>query len=216
MNVPNLAPVPNRTPAGATDVVKFHLSLNVSDLPRSLAFYTALFGTGPVKAFADYAKFELMDPPLILSLKPQRAAKGGPLNHFGLRLRTTRELDEVRGRLEALGCRVSHQDDVRCCYAHQTKFWVADPDETLCEVYVLHADHDRWGEGRKLALMMPPLKALGLFGSVRRFLSKPFRRPAVAKANGSAAAPLPPAEERVETPNGIACSVGGPAANEPR
>ncbi|HKI36921.1 MAG TPA: ArsI/CadI family heavy metal resistance metalloenzyme [Gemmataceae bacterium] len=207
---------PNRTPAGATDVVKFHLSLNVADLPRSLTFYTALFGTEPVKVYADYAKFELTDPPLILSLKPQRATKGGPLNHFGLRLKTVEELNEVRRRLEALGCRCSRQDDVRCCYAHQTKFWVADPDETLLEVYVLHADHDRWGEGRKLALMMPPLKALGFFGSIRRFLSKPFRRPAVTETNGSATAPLPPAEERVETPNGSACRVGGPTADEPR
>ena len=140
---------PTARPTGATDIVKFHLSLNVSDLPRSLAFYSALFGTGPVKVYPNYAKFELIDPPLILSLKPQRAAKGGPLNHFGLRLKTVEELDEVQRRLEALGCRVSRQDDVRCCYAHQTKFWVADPDETLCEVYVLHADHDAATRGTR-------------------------------------------------------------------
>jgi hypothetical protein len=35
-------------------------------------------------------------------------------------------------------------------------------------VYVLHADHDRWGEGNKAALMMPSLKALGVGGSLRR------------------------------------------------
>lgn len=199
--------VANRTPAGATAVVKFHLSLNVSDLPRSLAFYSALFGTGPVKVYPNYAKFELADPPLILSLKPQRAAKGGPLNHFGLRLRTADELVEVQRRLEAIGCRVSRQDDVRCCYAHQTKFWVADPDETLCEVYVLHGDHDRCHEGNPLALMMPSLKALGFLGSIRRLLSKPFRRP--ASAVGPAAAPLPPAEERAATADDNAASPPG-------
>jgi catechol 2,3-dioxygenase-like lactoylglutathione lyase family enzyme len=204
-------PVANRTPAGATDVVKFHLSLNVSDLPRSLAFYSALFGTGPVKVYAEYAKFELADPPLILSLKPQRACKGGPLNHLGLRLKTVEEVVEVQRRLEAIGCRVSRQDDVRCCYAHQTKFWVADPDETLCEVYVLHGDHDRWHEGNAVSLMMPPLKALGLFGSIRRLLSKPFRRP--APSAGPAAAPLPPVEERDASP---ACRVGGASADERR
>jgi catechol 2,3-dioxygenase-like lactoylglutathione lyase family enzyme len=210
------ATVPNRTPAGATDVIKFHLSLNVSDLPRSLAFYSALFGTEPVKVYPDYAKFELSEPPLILSLKPHRATKGGPLNHFGLRLRTLEELNEVRQRLEALGCRCSRQDDVRCCYAHQTKFWVADPDETLLEVYVLHGDHERWGEGKKLALMMPPLKALGFFGSIRRFLSKPFLRRSVPSASGPTPAPLPPVEERVETTNGSVCRVGGPAVDEGR
>jgi catechol 2,3-dioxygenase-like lactoylglutathione lyase family enzyme len=169
-------PAPNRTPEGATDVVKFHVSLNVGDLPRSLAFYRALLGSEPVKAYADYAKFELAEPPVILSLKPQPARKGGPLNHLGVRVRTPEALVEVQRRLEAAGYRTSRQDDVRCCYAHQTKFWVADPDDTLWEVYVLHADHARWGEGNKVALALPSLKALGFFGSIRRALSKPFRR----------------------------------------
>jgi hypothetical protein len=49
---------PNRTPERATAVVKFHASLNVSDLDRSVAFYTALLGEGPVKHYPDYATFE--------------------------------------------------------------------------------------------------------------------------------------------------------------
>jgi catechol 2,3-dioxygenase-like lactoylglutathione lyase family enzyme len=167
--------IANRTPEGATAVTKFHVSLNVSDLPRTLAFYQALLGAVAVKAFSDYAKFELDDPPVVLSLKPQRAVKGGPLNHLGLRVKTSEELVAIQRRLEAAGYRTSRQDDVRCCYAHQTKFWVADPDDVLWEVYVLHGDFERWGEGGKLALMMPPLKALGLFGSIRRALSKPLR-----------------------------------------
>jgi catechol 2,3-dioxygenase-like lactoylglutathione lyase family enzyme len=166
---------PNRTPEGATDVMKFHVSLNVRDLPRSLAFYRALLGTAAVKTYSDYAKFELDEPPVVMSLKPQRAVKGGPLNHLGLRVRTSEELVAIQRRLEAAGYRTSRQDDVRCCYAHQTKFWVADPDDVLWEVYVLHGDFERWGQGNKLALMMPPLKALGFFGSIRRALSKPLR-----------------------------------------
>lgn len=165
----------NRTPESATEVTKFHVSLNVSDLSRALAFYQALLGTAAVKAYSDYAKFELDDPPVVMSLKPQRAVKGGPLNHLGLRVKTSEELVAIQRRLEAAGYRTSRQDDVRCCYAHQTKFWVADPDDVLWEVYVLHGDFERWGEGGKLALLMPSLKALGLFGSIRRALSKPLR-----------------------------------------
>jgi catechol 2,3-dioxygenase-like lactoylglutathione lyase family enzyme len=170
--------VPNQTPAGATSVVKFHVSLNVSDLPRALSFYSALLGAPPVKAYTDYAKYELDEPPVILSLKPHPARIGGPLNHLGLRVRSTEELLAVQQRLQEAGFRVSRQDDVQCCYAHQTKFWITDPDETLWEVYVLHADFPRWGQGNKLALMLPSLRALGFFGSIRRFLSKPFGRPA--------------------------------------
>lgn len=164
----------NRTPPGATEVVKFHVSLNVGDLPRSLAFYQALLGAAAVKAYADYAKFELEEPPVVISLKPQRAVKGGPLNHLGLRVKTAEELSAIQQRLDAAGYRTSRQDDVRCCYAHQTKFWVADPDDTLWEVYLLHGDFERWGEGGKIGLMLPSLRALGFFGSLRRMLSKPF------------------------------------------
>jgi catechol 2,3-dioxygenase-like lactoylglutathione lyase family enzyme len=180
-------PALNRTPAGATDVVKFHVSLNVGDLSRSLAFYSALFGTGPAKAYDNYAKFELDEPPVILSLKPQAAHVGGPLNHLGLRVRSTEELIAVQKRLEAAGYRVSRQDDVQCCYAHQTKFWITDPDETLWEVYVLHDDFPQWGQGSKLKLMLPSLRAFGFFGSIRRALSKPFWRRAKKGCKGEPA-----------------------------
>src|SRR5262249_56331886 len=129
---------PNGTPGGATAVVKFHASLNVSDLGRSVEFYTALLGAAPVKCYPDYAKFEIDSPPLVLSLKPKRACAGGPLNHLGLRLVSVEQVRAVQRRLEAVGARIGEQDDVKCCYARQTKLWITDPDETLWEVYVLH------------------------------------------------------------------------------
>ena len=49
---------------------KFHASLNVSDLDRSIAFYRVLFGLEPAKVKSNYAKFELAEPPLVLSLIP--------------------------------------------------------------------------------------------------------------------------------------------------
>jgi catechol 2,3-dioxygenase-like lactoylglutathione lyase family enzyme len=171
---------PNRTPEGATSVIKFHASLNVSDLERSVAFYTALLGVAPAKLYPDYAKFETDVPPLILSLKPKRACAGGPLNHLGLRLVTALQLRAVQDRLRAVGARIGAQDDVRCCYARQTKLWVTDPDETLWEVYVLHEDVPDWGEKhRKVKLLAAPFKAFGLMGLIRRAWNNAFgRRPA--------------------------------------
>jgi catechol 2,3-dioxygenase-like lactoylglutathione lyase family enzyme len=158
-------------------VVKFHASLNVSDLTRSVAFYRALFGAGPVKHYPDYAKFEIDEPPLVLSLKPKRACAGGPLNHLGLRLVTVAQLRAVQGRLREVGARVGAQDDVKCCYARQTKLWVTDPDGTLWEVYVLHEDVPDWGEKRsKMKLYAAPLKAFGVFGLIRRAWNNAFRR----------------------------------------
>ncbi len=171
--------VPNRTPEGATAVIKFHASLNVSDLDRAVRFYTALLGQGPVKHYPDYAKFEIDEPALVLSLKPKRACAGGPLNHLGLRLVTIEQLRAVQERLKAVGARIGEQDDVKCCYARQTKLWVTDPDETLWEIYVLHEDVEDWGEKQnKVKLYSAPLKAFGIFGLIRRAWNNAFgRRP---------------------------------------
>jgi catechol 2,3-dioxygenase-like lactoylglutathione lyase family enzyme len=176
MTTMTLPEIPNKTPDGATAIWKFHVSLNVSSLAASVRFYQAVFGVPPVKFYENYVKFEIDVPPLILSLKPHAAKTGGPINHLGLRVTTTEELAAIQKRLAEAGFKGARQDDVKCCYAHQTKLWIADPDETLWEIYVLHSDFDKWGEGRKLALMMPPLRALGFFGSIRRALSKPFTR----------------------------------------
>jgi len=170
---------PNRTPEAAKAVIKFHASLNVSDLSRSLAFYEALFGCAPVKSYPDYAKFEIDVPPLILSLKPKRACAGGPLNHLGLRLPNVEDLTAIRERLEAVGARIGRQDDVKCCYALQTKLWVTDPDETLWEIYTLHDDVPNWGEkDKKIKLLAAPLKAFGIRGVIRRAWANRYgRRP---------------------------------------
>src|SRR5262245_11703450 len=79
---------------------KFHTSLNVSDLARSIAFYRLLLGLEPAKQRHDYAKFELEDPPLVLTLMPGRPAAGGILNHFGLRVADSETLVEMQHRLE--------------------------------------------------------------------------------------------------------------------
>ncbi len=122
--------------------VKFHASLNVADLERSIKFYRVLFGMEPAKQRPDYAKFELDEPPLVLSLIPGRAGARGNLNHAGLRVRDAEELVRIQARLEAAEIPTQREDGVECCYSRQTKFWVADPDAALWEIYVLHEDVD--------------------------------------------------------------------------
>src|SRR5262245_17150731 len=82
-------------------LLKFHVSLNVTDLRRSMAFYRVLLGVDPAKVREDYAKFELVEPPLILSLIPGHP--GENLNHVGLRVRNADELVGMQRRLEAAG-----------------------------------------------------------------------------------------------------------------
>ncbi|HET6327761.1 MAG TPA: ArsI/CadI family heavy metal resistance metalloenzyme [Planctomycetaceae bacterium] len=128
----------------ATDkkLTKFHLSLNVSDLARSIDFYQQLFATPPAKRHPDYAKFELDDPPLVLSLEPAGASGGGALNHIGFRVADAEQLVELQRRLEVSGLSSIREEGVECCYSRQTKFWIQDPDKTLWEFYVLESDGD--------------------------------------------------------------------------
>jgi catechol 2,3-dioxygenase-like lactoylglutathione lyase family enzyme len=138
--------------------VRFHISLNVSDLEKSVAFYKILFDMEPAKHRADYAKFEPDSPPLVLSLEPNGRAGGGTLNHLGIRLQDPRQLVAVQERLEKAGLRSQREEGVECCYARQTKFWLHDPDNTLWEFYTLdddHLDHRGNGQAREAMVDLP-------------------------------------------------------------
>jgi catechol 2,3-dioxygenase-like lactoylglutathione lyase family enzyme len=128
--------------------VRFHLSLNVADLNRAVAFYRVLFGTAPAKLRSDYAKFELDEPPLVMSLEPVQRGTGGALNHLGFRLADSAALVAMQRRLGEAGIASRRKEGVECCYARQTKFWVTDPDGTLWEMYTLDEDIDHRGQGQ--------------------------------------------------------------------
>jgi hypothetical protein len=149
-----------------TPAVRFHISLNVADLTRSVAFYRILFNRDPAKLRGDYAKFELDDPPLVLSLEPTPRAIGGPLNHLGFRLPDAPTLVALQERLERAGIRSQREEGVECCYARQTKFWVQDPDQTLWEMYTLEGDLEHRGAGQSLEAMLPAGGANGPAASV--------------------------------------------------
>src|SRR5262245_58214490 len=134
---------------------RFHMSLNVSDLGRSVEFFERVFGKPPAKRRSDYAKFELDSPPLVMSLEPHAPASGGALNHAGFRFPDSAALVEVQRRLETAGIRTQREEGVECCYARQTKFWVRDPDNTLWEFYVLEGDIDHRGAGQALDVIPP-------------------------------------------------------------
>jgi catechol 2,3-dioxygenase-like lactoylglutathione lyase family enzyme len=145
-----------------TPATRFHLSLNVNNLDRSVGFYKVLFGREPAKLRGDYAKFEVDDPPLVLSLEPTPRPVGGPLNHVGLRLGDMAGLVALQTRLEAGGIQSQREEGVECCYAKQTKFWVNDPDGTLWEFYILEGDIDHRGAGQSLDVMRSSSLTIGV------------------------------------------------------
>lgn len=120
-----------------------HISLNVSNLDRSVDFYSRLFGE-PAKRKTDYAKFVTEDPVLHLAMQPVPvpAVPAGSLSHLGIRVETDAEVRRWRDRVQASGLSFEDEINTTCCYARQDKFWVTDPDGNRWEVYNVLEDVD--------------------------------------------------------------------------
>ncbi len=86
---------------------------------------------------SDYAKFEVDEPPLVLSLLPNRVSAAGKLNHLGIRLSTSEALVALQQAMEMQGLSTVREEGVACCHSEQTKFWITDPDGNSWEFYTL-------------------------------------------------------------------------------
>jgi catechol 2,3-dioxygenase-like lactoylglutathione lyase family enzyme len=128
-------------------VLRPHLALTVSDVDRSIPFYRALLGIDPAKVRHDYAKFEVEEPALNLTLNAgEPGASLGALNHAGIQVSSTDEVLAARDRLTAGGLATFDERDTTCCYARQDKVWVHDPDGTPWEVFATLEDSEAEGD----------------------------------------------------------------------
>ncbi len=116
----------------------FHVSLNVESIHDAVARYRKILGAEPAKLRDDYAKFELADPPLILSLN--LGGTPGTVGHLGIRYPESTTVAKELRRAEADALDPFRQDDVTCCYAKADKFWVNDADGLAWEMYTFLAD----------------------------------------------------------------------------
>jgi predicted enzyme related to lactoylglutathione lyase len=129
------------------EALRPHLALTVSDVDRSVPFYEALFGVAPEKVRPGYAKFSVAEPALNFTLNEgQRDGALGAFNHAGIQVASTDDVLAAKLRLKRAGLATFDEMDTTCCYAHQDKIWVRDPDGTPWEVFVTHADVEEVGE----------------------------------------------------------------------
>jgi catechol 2,3-dioxygenase-like lactoylglutathione lyase family enzyme len=127
-----------------------HLALTVSDVERSIPFYEALFGVPPEKVRPGYAKFSVADPALNFTLNAgERGEELGAFNHAGIQVASTDDVLAARLRLKRAGLAAFDEMDTTCCYAHQDKIWVHDPDGTPWEVFATHSDVEEPQAGAK-------------------------------------------------------------------
>ncbi|NEP91405.1 MAG: glyoxalase/bleomycin resistance/dioxygenase family protein [Okeania sp. SIO2C2] len=118
--------------------LKTHIALIATNLEKSVEFYQALFGVAPVKYKSDYAKFDIANPPLNLTLNlEENVEPGGNLSHLGIQVSSSQEVATAIERFKVAGLSLFEEHQTDCCYALQDKVWVTDPDGNRWEVFVV-------------------------------------------------------------------------------
>lgn len=120
-------------------VLKAHVSLNVSNIEASVAFYEKAFGVQATKRRPGYAKFDLSEPNLNLTM--QEAPRTGiNASHFGIQVASSEDVAAATARFSQAGLATRTEENTACCYAVQDKVWVEDPDGNAWEVFVVKHD----------------------------------------------------------------------------
>jgi len=119
---------------------RMHVSLYVSDLQKTLAFYSAFFEQQPVKVKPAYAKYVLSQPSLIISFVENKDRVQANFGHLGFQVETLEELTTKLNGAKAQNLVSKEEIGTNCCYAKQDKFWATDPDGIQWEVYYFHED----------------------------------------------------------------------------
>ena len=112
---------------------RFHVHVAVDDLPKSIAFYSTLFGATPAVEKPDYAKWMLEDPRINFAVS-QRGGETG-VDHLGIQVETEEELAAMRAQLATADAPVEDEGVTGCCYAISDKHWVTDPQGVAWETY---------------------------------------------------------------------------------
>ena len=125
----------------AVQALKAHLALNVHNVERSIAFYQKLLGIEPSKVRTGYAKFDVQNPPLNLTLNENKFGERGALSHLGIQVSSTNDVLAMREQWVDAGLLTRDEMQTSCCYALQDKTWVKDPDGNEWEVFVVLEDN---------------------------------------------------------------------------
>jgi catechol 2,3-dioxygenase-like lactoylglutathione lyase family enzyme len=121
--------------------LKAHLALNVNDVEKSTEFYKKALGLEPAKVRRGYAKFDVENPPLNLTLNEVPFTDSGALSHMGIQLSSTEDVLAMRQTWLDRGLTVEDEMQTNCCYALQDKTWVRDPDGNELEAFVVLKDN---------------------------------------------------------------------------
>jgi catechol 2,3-dioxygenase-like lactoylglutathione lyase family enzyme len=121
--------------------LKAHLALNVKNVEQSIEFYRKMLGIEPSKVRTGYAKFNIENPPLNLTLNENPFNERGALSHLGIQVASTADVLAMREKWADAGLITRDEMKTDCCYATQDKTWVHDPDGNEWEAFVVLQDN---------------------------------------------------------------------------
>ena len=121
------------------NIVKPHVSLNISNIDASVAFYEKVFGAPATKRRPGYAKFDLTFPSLNLTMQ-EAPRTGVNASHFGVQVASSEDVAAAWTRFKEAGLKTLTEENTECCYALQDKVWVEDPDGNSWEVFVVKGE----------------------------------------------------------------------------
>lgn len=124
---------------------RLHVHVGVSDLDRSIAFYSTLFAAAPTVTKPDYAKWMLEDPRVNFAISARSESHG--VRHLGIQVEDGDELAEVYERLAKADGPVLEEGATTCCYARSEKSWINDPQGVAWETFLTHGEATTYGGG---------------------------------------------------------------------
>jgi catechol 2,3-dioxygenase-like lactoylglutathione lyase family enzyme len=80
---------------------RFHVHMHVDDLPKNIAFYSAMFNQPPARTEADYAKWMLQDPPVNFAISTRGTHAG--IDHLGIQTDDPAELAAMKATCRSGG-----------------------------------------------------------------------------------------------------------------
>ena len=131
---------------------RLHVHVGVSDLDRSINFYSTMFGSRPSVVKDDYAKWLLDDPRVNFAISAGQHANPG-IQHLGVQAENLEELGDVYGRLRAADRPVLEEGRTTCCYAKSEKSWIADPDGIVWEAFFTDGEATVYGDSPALGTL---------------------------------------------------------------
>jgi catechol 2,3-dioxygenase-like lactoylglutathione lyase family enzyme len=99
---------------------RVQLALRVGDLAGSIEFYSKLFATEPAKVRPGYANFAVTEPPLKLVLLEGVPGQETVLDHLGVEVESSEQVDAASRRLTGEGMDTLEETGT-CCYACRTR-----------------------------------------------------------------------------------------------